>query len=147
MRENFKEIPSALKMQIYVRGGIAAIFLLLFILILVFVRDVLLAFPCVCLAAFMSVNAGRLVYDCLKRNYIIVQSECTDIERTKFLKRIKAVYLKAPEGEIKVQIRRKIDRLDVGDEVIIYIATRAAMYLHRGVYGLSDYYALEVKRK
>lgn len=140
----FTDIPYALRRQAVIRSGIAAIFLLVGILIWIFMKDVLMIIPCICIVVFMSVNVGRLLHDCYKGNYVVIVGECVDIEKSKIFKKLKTIRIDTCEGYLRIHIRSKLRGVVVGDKVTIYVAARTALYFYQGEYGLHDYYAIEI---
>lgn len=147
MFKGFKNVPYALRKQVLIRSSIATIFLLVGILVGIFMKDILMVIPCIFIVAFFSVNVGKLLYDCYKKNYIVIAGECVDIEQSRFFKKVKSICLATSEGNLRVHIRRKLGRIGIGDTVEVYVSARTAMYFYRGEYGLCDYYAIEWKGK
>ena len=72
MREKIRNIPDALKLQMFIRFGLSMIFVFLFVLIMVFTKDIWFALPCLIAFLFFIINGGIVLYDCLINRYIII---------------------------------------------------------------------------
>ena len=144
MQNRFQRSPYVLNKHVYLRSVFATIFLLLFVLVLVFSRDILFAIPCIAVSLFLFFNAGILLYDILTDRCIAVMGECIEVEKTPITKRIKSICLDTEDGKVKVPLRYKAKGVDVGSYVTVYLAKRTTTYEHRGTYVICGYYALEI---
>lgn len=145
MRDKFKDIPNALKRQLLFRFGIAALFTMVFILILVFTKDIYFALPCIIASVFFTINGGIVLYDCLMNRYVIISSQCIRIERTPVLRRIKSIELYSERGVIRVPIRNRLKRIQEGNMVILYVSSRTAVCEMGNERMICGYYAIEIE--
>ncbi len=143
----FKSIPNGLKKQVYLRSAMATIFLIVSVLILVWMRDFMFAIPCIAMFVFLSVNIGLLLYDCLVGGYVTIEGECIAAEFSPIRKQLKAIYIATDTDVYKIPIRRKIRKVEEGDEIVVYVSARMRLYKQDGSIFVSGYYALEVARR
>ncbi len=140
----FKDIPKWLKKQIYLRSVMATIFLSLFILILIFIQDIVFALPCVAIFVFLCVNASVLLYDCLTDKYVEIKGECSEVETTPVRKRVKAICLTAERGSFKISVHHRIGKVQTGDSLVVYLSARTPLYEQNGKYYVGGYYSVGV---
>lgn len=89
MKEKFKSLPEALQWQILSRfaGGVG--FFLLFIVIMIFYRNVYLWLPSLFFMVMLIVSGAILFYNSIKGNYVSVSGVCENIEVTGIRRRVK----------------------------------------------------------
>lgn len=145
MKEKFKSLPEALQWQILSRfaGGIG--FLLLFIVIVIFYRNVYLWLPSLFFMAVLIVSGSVLLYNSIKGNYVSVAGVCENIEVTGIRRRVKRITLKLEENSLTISVRHRIKKLKVGDTVIVYLSVKAPVYPQDDGYVVFNYYAMEVR--
>lgn len=145
MKEKFKSLPEALQWQILSRfaGGVG--FLLLFIVIVSFYRNVYLWLPSLFFMAVLIVSGSVLLHNSIKDNYVSVAGVCENIEVTGIRKRVKSITLKLEENSLKISVRHKIKKLKLGDTVIVYLSVKAPVYPQDDGYMVFNYYAMEVR--
>ena len=73
-------------------------------------------------------SAGTLFYRCVFGKYVVVDGVCTDIDKTLFRRRIKAIYIRNDQFSIKIVNAKRIRNLSIGDTVTVYIADNSAVY-------------------
>lgn len=129
MLEQFRQIPAPLQKQIslYLSGSLLG--LVMMIMILAFHGSWQLIIPSLIIALVFLINGCVLFCRCTEGQYVVIQGVCTEIERTGFKKRIKAVYIRSGEHAIKVvhQLQRIRD-LSAGDGLVLYLADNAPVY-------------------
>lgn len=145
MREKIKNIPDALKLQMFIRFGLSMVFVFLFVLIMMFTKDLWFALPCLIAFLFLIINGGIVLYDCLMNGYVIIIGECVGVERTPVLRRVKAIELDSGNGIVRVPIRHKLKRIQEGKQVVLYVSSRTAVCETGSEKMLCGYYAIEVK--
>ena len=94
MKDKFKNLPEALQWQILSRfaGGVG--FLLLFIVIVIFYRNVYLWLPSLFFMTLLIVSGAVLLYNSIKGNYVSVAGICENIEVTGIRRRVKKITIK-----------------------------------------------------
>ena len=92
MKERFYELPAPLQKQIAIRIVGGAVFLLLFVIILLGFRDFYFSLPCLLLSGFLLINGIRLCYNSFAGNYMCIQGTCEKIETVGLRKRTKVRY-------------------------------------------------------
>ena len=144
MREKFKDIPTALRRIITERIliGIAAV--IGFIVILISFEDIVLIIPFMGIAVISLVSGIFMLRNCLSGRYVVLSGVCVDIGYTVMRKKESYVCIKAEDIRIKIFIRIRRNKVNVGDTVTIYIPHNAKVYEHNGGKTVCDYYALDI---
>lgn len=94
-------------------------------------------------------NALRLLYTCIRGDYISVSGTCIQVETTAIRKHIKSLTLEYEEEVsrlLTVSIHERIKRLSVGDTVTIYLSEKTPVYSRDGAYLIYGYYAVEIRK-
>ena len=143
MKEVLKEVPNVLKKQIFKRIGMGIVFALLGVITWIASKEFLFALPCLVAMAVLIVSGLGVLFVAITKRYIIVSGECVDVEYTRILKRTKAVYLQTDYGVVKLLIRGKRTKVELGSTVLCYISSEASVYEYNGVKTVGDYYAVE----
>lgn len=146
MRERFGKLPQALQKQVLFRSGVSVLFWSLFIIILIGFRDIYLILPCLLLACYLTGSSFWLFYQSVAGNYMHLQGECIHLETIGIRKRVRSIYLALEQGMVKIPVRQRIRRLSEGDTVSIYVAEKTPVYERDGLYIISSYYAIEIRR-
>lgn len=144
MKEQWIDVPTVLKKQIYKRMGLGVLFFILGVITWIVSKDYMFAIPCLIGAVVFVLNGVSVLFASLLKRYIVLSGECESMEQTRFLKRTKAVYLATDYGTVKLPIRRNIHGLQIGVQVRCYISLKTSVYEYGGVQTVSDYYAIEV---
>ena len=144
MKEQWIDMPTVLKRQIYKRMGLAILFFILGVITWIVSKDFMFAIPCLIGAVVFVLNGVNVLFASLLKRYIVLSGECESMEQTRFLKRTKAVYLATDYGTVKLPIRRNIRNMKIGVQVRCYISLKTSVYEYGGVQTVSDYYAIEV---
>ncbi len=142
--KRFRDIPSKLRKQVYLRSVMATIFLIVSVLILVWMKDFVFALPCIAMFVFLSVNVGLWLYDCLAEKYVLIEGECVGAEFSPVRKHLTAIYVATDKEVYKVTLRHKLGKVDEGDEIVVYISARMRLYKQDGKILVPGYYAMEV---
>ena len=145
MKERFKTLPEVLQWQIISRfaGGVG--FLLLFIVIVIFYRNVYLWLPSLFFMAVLIVSGSVLLYNSIKGNYVSVAGVCENIEVTGIRRRVKRITLKLEENSLTISVRHRIKKLKVGDTVIVYLSVKTPVDPTANGYDTFNYYAMEIR--
>ena len=128
MKEKFKTLPEALQWQILSRFAGGAGFFLLFIVIMIFYRNVYLWLPSLFFMVMLIVSGAILFYNSIKGNYVSVSGVCENIEVTGIRRRVKRITLKLEENSLTVSIKHRIKKLKTGDTVIVYLSEKTQVY-------------------
>jgi len=145
MKEKFKSLPEALQWQILSRfaGGIG--FLLLFVVIMIFYRNMYLWLPSLFFMVLLIVSGSVLLYNSIKGNYVSVAGVCENIEVTGIRRRVKRITLKLEENSLTISVRHRIKKLKIGDTVIVYLSDKTPVYPTANGYDAFSYYAMEIR--
>ena len=146
MKEFFKSLPYAMKKHLLLRSVLGLLFLILFIIVLLVAKDFLFAMPCLGIAIFFLVNVGVLLYDCLTNNVIVIQGECLEIERTRFMKRTHNIVIAVDVETVKVPVRHQIKKINIGDTVTVFLSSRTSVYENGNQKVICGYYAIEIDK-
>lgn len=144
MKEQWIDVPTVLKKQIYKRMGLGVLFFILGVITWIVSKDFMFAIPCLIGAVAFVLNGVSVLFASLLKRYIVLSGECESMEQTRFLKHTKAVYLATDYGTVKLPIRRNIRNMKIGVQVRCYISLKTSVYEYGGVQTVSDYYAIEV---
>ena len=147
MKERFYELPVPLQKQIAIRLVGGAVFLLLFIIILLGFQDFYFSLPCLLLSGFLLINGIRLCYNSFAGNYMCIQGTCEKIETSGIRKRTKGIWVQLEENIVKIPIRQRMKTLSIGDTVIIYLSDKTPVYEHESGYMICSYYALGTEQR
>lgn len=145
MKEKFKSLPEALQWQILSRfaGGVG--FLLLFVVIMIFYRNMYLWLPSLFFMVLLIVSGSVLLYNSIKGNYVSVAGVCENIEVTGIRRRVKRITLKLEENSLTISVRHRIKKLKIGDTVIVYLSVKTPVYPTANGYDAFSYYAMEIR--
>lgn len=145
MKEKFKSLPEALQWQILSRfaGGVG--FHLLFVVIMIFYRNVYLWLPSLFFMVLLIVSGSVLLYNSIKGNYVSVAGVCENIEVTGIRRRVKRITLKLEENSLTISVRHRIKKLKIGDTVIVYLSVKTPVYPTANGYDAFSYYAMEIR--
>ncbi len=144
MKEQWIDVPTVLKRQIYKRMGLGVLFFILGVITWIVTKDFMFAIPCLIGAVVFVLNGVSVLFAALLKRYIVLSGECESMEQTRFLKHTKVVYLATDYGTVKLPIRRNIRNMKIGVQVRCYISLKTSVYEYGGVQTVSDYYAIEV---
>ena len=144
MKEQWIDVPTVLKKQIYKRMGLGVLFFILGVITWIVSKDFMFAIPCLIGAVVFVLNGVSVLFASLLKRYIVLSGECERVEQTRFLKRTKAGYLATDYGTVKLPIRRNIRNMKIGVQVRCYVSLKTSVYEYGGVQTVSDYYAIEV---
>lgn len=144
MKEKFYNMPKALKVQIFIRLGLAVLALILAILMSVIAKDFLLGLPCWVLFVYMSINGGILLYNGITENYVSIIGTCIGVERSRIFKRVKSAMIQTEKGKLKVPIRNRIRKLNEGVAVTVYVPVKSLVYENGDGMSIFSYYAIDV---
>ena len=144
MKERWKEIPVAMKKQIFKRMGVGIGFMVIGIIAWISSQEFMFALPCFLGSIFFLLNGTGVLYAGLAKKFIVLCGWCEELEQTRILKRTKSAYLRTEYGRVKVPIRRAIRRLRTGSMVTCFMSVKASVYEYGVEKVLGDYYAIEI---
>lgn len=147
MKNKFKGLPEALQWQIISRFAGGAVFLILFIVVIAFFRNIYLWVPSLFFMGFLIVNGILLFYNSVNGNYVSVEGVCENIEVTGIRRRVKRITLKLEENSLKISIKHRIKKLKLGDTVIVYLSDKAPVYPDDNGFAVFSYYAMEIRNE
>lgn len=142
LKELYQNLPVTLKKQISIHAGIALFSIFLFFVVLIFSKDLVLAFPCIMLAVFMIVKSGILFYNCITENYLEITGICSDVETNGFRKRIRSITIESEQKRLKILIHYKLKNINIGDRLTVYMAKKTQLYYKDGDYIAADFYGI-----
>ena len=142
MKEKFLQIPEPLRRHILVRCGGCVLGIAMLIIVLAYQGDWRFLLPCAILSLVCLGSAVALYDLCVQNKFVVIEGVFTDIEKVALCKRVKAIYVRNEQFNIKLLNTRKIKNLSVGDAVIVYIADNAAVYEIDGCKVICSYLAM-----
>lgn len=145
MKHKFKQLAAVLQRQILIRLVLGGFFILLFVILIFTTKDVILSLPCIILGLYLVINGVTVLYNCLAGKVITVTGECVEIEHSRIFKRVKSVYIRTEDKELKIPIRKKMRGLTIGVTINVYIPEKAQVYEKDGKFSTGTFYAVEMK--
>lgn len=145
MKHKFKQLAVVLQRQILTRLILGGFFILLFVILICTTKDIVLSLPCIILGLYLILNGGTVLYNCLAGKVITVTGECVQIEHSRIFKRMKSVYIRTEDKELKIPLRKKMRGLTIGVTISVYIPEKAQLYEKNGKLATGTYYAVEMK--
>lgn len=143
MKEKFLRIPVPLRKQILIRLGGCGLGIAMMLMMFAYRGDWKLLLPCIALSAACLQSAASLFDRCDRKQYVVITGRCTEIEKTPFRKRTKAVYLCSDEFNLKIVCIGKMRNLIPGDTLSVYVSDNTAVYDMDGCKVICSYLALE----
>ena len=119
----------------------------LFLAIMFFLNDWILALPCEVFGLLMIEKGISLLYNCIKGNYLEIRGICCDVEVKKLTKKIRAITLKAEDKLLKISVYNKLKNIHVGDCITMYMPKEAQLYYKDNYYITGNYYAILVRKE
>ena len=144
MKKEFRALPQAIKKQVAYRFWFGVLAAFVFLLIVVFTRDIVLGLPCIFLSVYLFIDGGVILYHGIAKKYIVVRGLCADIERTGLRKRIKAVYIQTKDRLVRVSVNGGRKRFAVGCKLALYMSDQTRVYERDSHFVVFSYYALEI---
>jgi hypothetical protein len=145
MRDEFSRLPRLLQHQILVRFGLGMGFFVIFILLLITVRDFYLYLPCALACIFFLLTAFFLFQRIAIGEYVVISGQCTEVGMTVLKRRIKYLMLSTDDYNVKVILRSRTRKIQKGATIKLYILKNTPVYEENGIQVLCNYIALEIK--
>lgn len=132
MKEKFLQIPSPLRKQLLLWLGGCVLSMAVLVMVLATPGEWSLFLPCILLFLVCG-GSGWLLWDrCIHQRYVAIEGTCTEIERTPLRSRIKAIYLRMDDLNVKFVGVGAMKNLMVGDTVTVYVAETTDVYEMEG---------------
>lgn len=128
MKDKFLQIPEPLQKQLllWMGGCILSVGMLAMIFASPSEWNLL---PLCLLLLSVCGGSGWVLWDrCIHQRYVVIEGICTEIERTPFRKRIKTLYIRYGDFDIKLVGVGMMKSLVVGDTVTVYVAETTGVY-------------------
>lgn len=145
MLQEFKRLPEPLQRQILIRLGLALLSLVLFIPILLIMRDIYLCIPCAGVMIFYATSAFFLFRRAILGEYVVVSGECVEIVLTAVKRRAKYIMITTDVCNLKVVLHSRLRKIPNGAAIKLYIAKNAQIFEQNGAQVLYNYIAMDVK--
>lgn len=143
MKEKFLRIPTSLRRQILIRAGGCGLGMAMLLMLVACGGSWKLLLPCVILSIVCLESAASLFDRCDGKRYVVITGICTEIEKTPFRRRIKAVYLRSNPHTLRVVCVGNQRSLNIGDTIAVYVSDNTAVYDVDGCKVICTYLALE----
>ena len=144
MREDFKQLPKALKKNIFCRIGLGLAVLTVFVLMCIFIEHLVFALAPAAFAMFLLMDGIGMLIRCIGGNYVELTGICTEVSQSTFRKRTKHILVETPRGTVKLPIRMKPQSIKEGDNLVIYVPDHASVYDYKGNMVVCEFYAIEI---
>ena len=142
MKELYLKLPGALKKQIMMQLTISFTALCFFFIIMVFCKEFILAAPCLIFGIFMVIKSTSLYLNCISGNYLEINGICSNVDITRFRKKIKSISVSAENKTLKIPAQISIKKPEPGSQITLYLSKKAKLYYTDGCYIANDIYAL-----
>ena len=138
-------MPEALTKGIMSRIGVGGILLIVSIFVSVLWKDVYLTVPCLLFSIYFLLNGIQLYQIATGNKYVIVTGRCSFIERTKFRRKISSITFitETEKLVVKLLINHRIQNLQEGDWVTVYISRQTPVYDNGESKVLCSYLAIQ----
>ena len=147
MKELYLALPDVLRKQIVFHFWILILAIVLFFIVLGCFADLILALPCLFLCVFSIIRTGILFCHCAIGNYLALEGQCINVEKTAFQKRIKTVTVKTEGKELKLRASYDIRNVNIGDQVTVYLSKSTPIYMKDGTYIANNFYGICVSKE
>lgn len=98
--------------------------------------------PFALMAAVFFVDAGIVAYAIAKRNFVRISGTCTEVIRTKLLRRVKEIRMNAGEYDLSIIVRRRVRGIELGKPMVLFLSKGLRLYEKDGAYIVCSYLAL-----
>ena len=143
MKEKFLRIPAPLRRQILIRASGCGLGVSMLLMLVACGGSWKFLIPCIVLSVICLESAAALFDRCDRKNYVVITGICTEIEKTPFRRRTKAVYLRSNPHTIRVVCVGNQRSLYIGDTIAVYVSDNTAVYDVDGCKVICTYLALE----
>lgn len=147
MKSKFLSIPEPLRKQILLRLGGVGVGIAMLIIVLSYNGDWRFLVPCLALSLISFGTAASLYDRCLQNKIVMIEGVCSEIERVPLRRRVKAIYLRNDEHNIKLVGIRRVKNLIAGDPLRVYVADDAAVYEVDGYQVICSYLTIDKGNK
>lgn len=152
MKKKLKMLPEPFRRSVLYRWSFGmASFISAAAVFLIF-HDMSLAFPFVVIAAILAIQGIELFFRAYAGDYICVRGRCTKTGYRqgnfwKWKRSLAYVDLDTPKGTVRLMVNQGKIKVSAGDGVEAYIRTADPVYEKDGLWIISRYLVLSVKRK
>lgn len=143
MKEKFLRIPAPLRRQILIRASGCGLGMSMLLMLVACGGSWKFLIPCIVLSVICLESAAALFDRCDRKNYVVITGICTEIEKTSFRRRIKAVCLRSDPYTLRVVCVGNQSSLSIGDTIAVYVSDNTAVYDVDGCKVICTYLALE----
>lgn len=145
LRETFNGFPAVLQQQILLRFGLSLGGVAAFALFWGLSAQFWFGAPFLMLAAWMGIGAVQLFRTICLGRYVCVQAICKQVITTAIFKRPKALILSTEQGDLRLRIKQRIRKPEVGIFYCLYLADDTSVFRSENGLQVSSCYALEQK--
>lgn len=146
MKNGIREIPKPFRKKIVVRMIGSILFVLLFVLMWESITDWKVFVSGVICCVVMLGSTWDVLIRAIGGEYVRLEGECLQIEGSGFFRKDKSIDLILEQGIVRILVHERIKQLSVGDVVTVFVPERATVYESDGIYVISDYYVMDIKR-
>lgn len=147
MMKGIREIPRAFRRQIIVRLIGSILFIFLFVLMWGTINDWKIFVSGMTCCVVMVGSTWDVLARAYAGEYVRIEGECLQIEGNGFLHKDKSIDLILEQGIVKILVHERLRQLQVGDIVTAYVPEKASVYESGGIYVISDYYVMDVRKR
>ena len=142
LREAFRAFPAVLQHQILLRFGLALGAAAAFGLFWLLSRQFWFGAPFAMLALWMGLSGVQMFRTVYRGKYTCVEASCKQVITTPILKRPKALILSTEQGDLRLRMQQRIQKPEVYELFIVYLADGTQLYQNEDGYLVSNYLAI-----
>ncbi len=142
LREAFRTFPAVLQHQLLLRFGLTLGGLAAFGLFWALSSAFWFGAPFLMLVLWMGASGIQMFLTLYHGKYTRVKATCKQVITTPILKRPKALILSTEQGDLRLRIQQRIQKPEVGELFVVYLADNAQLYQHEDGYIVCGYMAI-----
>jgi hypothetical protein len=144
MREKFIELPEPIQREILKRLAISAVAFIALIALFVNSCGIYTLLPFGYISLYSALNGLLLFLKTSEGDYVVISGICFEIEYSLIRHRPKSILLKADDTTIRLKLRNRTGKIEIGTKLDLYLATDTPVYEKGAVRIPQKYIALEL---
>ena len=142
IQEKINRIPEEIQRMCLLRCAIGTMFLVAFLGIVISSTELAITVPPLLIGVYLIFNAAFVAYNCANEKYVEVIGKCTEIEYSRFGKKIKSVVIQHEEYKVRIPCSATKKKYNEGDALKVFIPNGASVYDKDGYKVVSYYFLL-----
>lgn len=147
MKGDFKCLPKILKKNIICKIGLGLLFLTVFVLMCLFMDHLIFALAPGAFAIFSLMDGIGMTFRCMSGEFVELSGVCIAVYKSKLQRKTKSIVVETKRGTVKLPVRMKMQTIDVGDYVVIYVPDYASVYDYKGEMVVCEFYGIDISSR